>query len=79
VTDGASSQLHVPHCALDRTLGGSLFSDVKNKNPCWELIAGRAGLIQCLTDSNTRVPCLASDLVRNYKEQVGGAESFFKS
>lgn len=30
VTDGASSQLRVPQCSFDRTLGGSLLSDVKN-------------------------------------------------
>jgi len=68
-----------PHCALDRTLGVSLLSDVKNKNLCRELIAGRASLIQCHTDSATPVPCVDSELVRNHKQQVDGAESFFKS
>ena len=67
VTDGVGSQLRLPQCALDRTLAGSLLSDVKNKNPSQELIAGRAPLIQCLTDSSTPVPCVASELVRNYK------------
>jgi hypothetical protein len=50
VTDGVSSQLHVPHCAFDRTLGGSLISGGKRINPCRELIAGRAALNQSLTD-----------------------------
>lgn len=67
VTDGVSTQLHVPQCALDRTLGGSLLSDVKNKNPSRGLIAGITALIQYLTDSSTPVPYVASDLVRNHK------------
>jgi len=67
VTDGVSTQFHVPHCALDRTLGRSLLSDVKNKNPSRGLIAGRTALIHCLGDTSTPVPYVASEIVRNHK------------